>query len=124
MLTLAQIKSAWQAVIAAGNAFNQFPLRDYLLFRIYENTYNPTPSGGTLEETLTSVEYDNTSISSTIAAGAFCVTIETSEDFDGSINGITRNPSRAYTYRANYNHTLPQIPIIVLAGTVKVDIQL
>lgn len=122
MLTLAQIRAAYGLAVKNGDVFQTFAIRDYFLYLIYENTFSSS-SGGGQTETLTSETWNNASIDTTIEAGATCVTFETSEDFSGSINGITRQPSRSYTFRANHNNTLSAIVVVVNNGTINADSQ-
>lgn len=94
-------------------------LNDNLVNAI-ESGYDPTAG---YQETLTSYLWDNTSETTTVAAGARCVTFQLSDDFVGSINNIARTGPIAITFRANANDTLPVIGVIVTGGSVIVDIQ-
>lgn len=116
MLTLQQIKTAYGASSSVNH--NTFAIRDYILYLIYENTFG---SGSGTAETLTSSNV--TSGAASPVPACKCVTFETSEDFAGTINGITRQPSRAYTFRANGNDTLQTIPYTCTAGSINIDIQ-
>lgn len=116
MLTLAQIKTAYQA--AAVNK-STWAIRDYILYLIYENTYLSS-SGGGGEEVVSSI---TASVSGNVTAGSVCISFETSEDFEGTINGIARSSSRFYTIRANYNSTLPAIAYTIVSGSINIDKQ-
>lgn len=117
-LTLTQLKTAYQGAIASTTIGQTFAIRDYLLYRIYENTY--TAANG-VAETLTSTTVTTGAASPVNACK--CVTFETSEEFVGTINGTTRQPSRSYTFRANGNDTLPTIPYTCTAGSINIDVQ-
>lgn len=118
--TLQQIKDAYKGVTNIFHA--TFAIRDYLLYRIYEAVYSSGTEGG-IQESLSSVTWDSNVINTIVQAGARVVTFETNADFTGTINGTTRLPNRAYTFRANYNNTLPDIVVIVSTGSVNVDVQ-
>lgn len=121
-LTLTQLKTAYQSAISSTTIGQTFAIRDYLLYRIYENTY--TSGGGSgVTETFTSQVYSDIVSPLVIAAGSVCVTIETDADFAGTINGIARQPSRSYMFRANYNSELPSFTVAPSSGSVNVDIQ-
>jgi len=122
-LTLTQLKTAYQGAISSTTIGQTFAIRDYILYRIYENTYT---SANGVSETLTSFSEVSgaTPSASPIAAGCKCITFETSEDFSGTINGMVRQPSRSYTFRANGNDTLPAIAFVVTTGTIYIDKQI
>lgn len=119
MLTLSQIKEAYQAAISNSTIGVTFAIRDYLLYRIYENTYSGSSGGGTAESINSVVATSNGSVS----AGGTCVMMETSEDFVGNINGVARRASQSYTFRANYNNYLPAISYTISAGSITIDRQ-
>lgn len=73
------------------------------------------------EEVFTSQEFDTTDSPVAIPAGSWNVTIETSDDFVGSINGVARSASRSYTIKARNSNTLPIISVVITAGTITVD---
>ena len=74
------------------------------------------------ERSWTSEQWANDTVNTTVAAGSRTVMFETSEDFAGSINGITRLPSRSYTFSVIQNDdTQGAIVCVVTAGTLNVD---
>lgn len=57
--------------------------------------------------------------SGAVAAGAFSVMIETSEDFEGTINGVDRLPSRTYNF--SDKDGMNSISYNVTAGSITID---
>lgn len=56
-----------------------------------------------------------------IGAGAQSVTIETSEDFTGTILGATAQPNRFYTFAAKGNDTVGEIEYEITAGSIIIN---
>jgi len=60
------------------------------------------------------------STSQTIAAGAKVISIETSSDYVGNIDGVAGNASSVYPFSSGPNGTLPQIIVTVSAGSIRI----
>ena len=85
---------------------------------VISGTFSPSST----QRTWTSEQWANDTVNTTVAAGSRTVMFETSEDFDGSINGITRLPSRSYTFSVLQNDdTQDAIVCVITAGTLNVD---
>lgn len=81
---------------------------------VVTGTFSPSSTQRTQTRTLNAVI-----AASSVAAGARSVTIETSEDFTGTILGVTAQPSRIYEWTANQNDdTLGAIAYQITAGSV------
>lgn len=57
-----------------------------------------------------------------LGAGANKITIVTSGDFTGTINGEARDPNLSITFDAGLNNTLPGIACVVTAGSITYDV--
>ena len=85
---------------------------------VVTGTFSPSST----QRTWTSEQWDTTTVVTTVAAGSRTVMFETSEDFSGSINGITRLPSRSYTFSVLQNDdTQDAIACVITVGTLNVD---
>lgn len=84
-------------------------------------TSQTTAPGTSTEEVFESDILATDTSPGTITAGYWSVTFETSDDFEGTINGVTRQPSRSITIKAKENNTLPEIPWTITTGTITVD---
>jgi len=84
-------------------------------------TSQTTSPSTSVTEILESELLDPLNSPGTITAGYWSVTFETSDDFAGTINGVTRQASRSITIKAKENNTLPAIPFTITAGTITVD---
>lgn len=103
-----------------GSNFN-WQMRMLQMLELIRTAVVSSGGGSASTEVITS---GNVSISGTIAVGFRKVTFETSEDFTGSINGMTRQPSRAYTFEPHVNdNTLPAIPYVITSGNINIDKQ-
>ncbi len=81
---------------------------------VVTGTFSPSSTQRTQTRTLNS-----TIAASSVAAGARSVTIETSEDFTGTILGVIAQPSRIYEFEAKQNDdTLGTIAYVITAGSV------
>lgn len=106
-----------------GNKKNNFPWQVSMLMilgSIDSRIAALIPVAGVVETVTSTTE----TASGTIAAGAKVVTFETSEDFVGSILTTTRQPSRAYTFRANGEDTLSAIVYVITSGSMNIDKQI
>jgi len=84
-------------------------------------TTNISSDANTKEEVFSSEAFDTTDSPLSIPAGSWNVTIETSDDFVGSINGVARSASRSYTIKARNSNTLPIISVVITSGSIIVD---
>lgn len=77
------------------------------------------PIGGGVQESLTSVVATG---NGSIAAGAKSVCFQTSSDFAGTVNGVTRAVSQVICLTVgNPPDTLLAIPYTISAGTLTID---
>lgn len=90
-------------------------VRDYLLLQIYAQT----PQGGATNSTTLTSSVENSS--SAIAEGSLAVTFTTSDDFAGTINGVTRSGGTSYVFNPTVNFRNPEIPYTISAGTILID---
>lgn len=70
-------------------------------------------------ETVTSALRTN---NGNVSAGSKSVKFTTSANFSGSINGVTRNELRSITFNPTPGKVLAEIPYVILAGSITIDI--
>lgn len=80
---------------------------------------NLMPGAPNLPTLITS---NTVSVSGNVPSGALAVTFTTSDDFVGSINGLTRAAGTPYVFNPTAGHYLPQIDYIITAGSIDLDI--
>lgn len=70
-------------------------------------------------EFVSTIEVDATN--SPVVAGAKSVTFNTSDDFSGTINGVSRGPNLSIPFPAGNYDTTPAIPFTIVTGEILID---
>lgn len=80
-----------------------------------------TLNGGTSPYAQVSISSSSVAVSGSVTAGALAVTFITSDDFSGTINGITRSLSTAYVFNPTNGRTLPAVAYTIVTGSIVID---
>lgn len=80
-----------------------------------------TLNGGVAPYSAVAVTSSTVAVNGSVTAGALAVTLTTSDDFSGTINGIARAASTAYVFNPTNGRTLPAIAYTFTAGSIIID---
>lgn len=106
------------ADLAKTNGWN---IVDQILYELYLNS--PSGGGSTNNAVLTSeVKGAFGAETGSVAAGSLAVTFTTSDDFEGELNGVSRDASTSYVFNPTTGYLNPEITYGIVTGTIKVDI--
>lgn len=100
-----------QLQVAAQEA--KLDLRDYLLFLLVSGT--ATSNEATLESSTVAV-------SGSVAAGYLAATLTLSDDFTGSINGISREVGTWVFSPTGGRASTTALPYVITTGSIKLDV--
>lgn len=78
-------------------------------------------NGGVTPYSAVAISSSSVAVSGSVSAGALAVTLTTSDDFSGTINGATRAASTAYVFNPTNGRTLPAVAYVITTGSIVID---
>lgn len=96
-------------------------LNTEIIFRKLSAIERAVSGGGSTPLSAVVVASSTVNSNGSVSAGALAVTLTTSDDFAGTINGIARAASTAYVFNPTNGRTLPAIAYTFTAGSIIID---